>query len=372
MQANPDSTIPFTFNAITFLFTGCLVLGFITLLSFLVSLFGFVSFYLLHTSTLSRCLRAPYCNWALVTGASDGVGVAFVRELASRGFNVVLHGRNPSKLDKLIAKLQQEFPQAKFKYVIADAGISHGMKSNVESIAAAVTDEQFDEGEKLTVLINNIGGGLNIFTDGAKPFRTFVETPAADIDTLYNVNARFMTQLTRAILPMLCKKGRGPSLVMNISSLGAHAAPPYLPVYTGSKAYLNTFSASLANEMHDLREQQVRMQPSSGDQAISDVEVLCLTLGEVADTQYLDGSSKSFFIPTATAAAKACFERVGCGVKGPVAADWTHGLQLLFLQWSPDWVVSLAARKSMRTAIEKAIHDGRAKRGNILKEGRTA
>ncbi|KAI9653115.1 MAG: hypothetical protein M1831_006199 [Alyxoria varia] len=275
-------------------------------------------------------------------------------------------------MEKLILDLQQDFPQAKFKYVVADAGISHGMKSNVESIASAVTEEQLGEGGNLTVLINNVGGGLTVFTDGTKPFRTFIETPAADIDTLYNVNARFMTQLTRAILPMLCKAGRGPSLVMNIGSLAAHAAPPYIPVYTGSKAYLNTFSTSLANEMHDLREQQVRRKPYSGGHAISDVEVLCLTLGEVADTQFLAESSNSFFIPTATAVAKACIGRVGCGAKGPVAAYWTHGLQLLFLRWTPDWIVSLAARKSMRAAIKTAIYDGRAEKAEIIKEGKIA
>lgn len=90
--------------------------------------------------------------WALVTGASDGIGVGFAEELASQGFNVILHGRNAEKLQTVSETLQAQFPGRKFKILVLDAVQDAG---NVDKIQAALAE--FKD-LNLKVLINNVGG----------------------------------------------------------------------------------------------------------------------------------------------------------------------------------------------------------------------
>jgi NADP-dependent 3-hydroxy acid dehydrogenase YdfG len=89
--------------------------------------------------------------WALVTGASDGIGLGFAEELLSRGFNVLLHGRNEAKLKKVVARLSEEHPSRLMDFVIADAS-EYG-----KSFEVVVKKVKSLPG-KLTVLINNVGG----------------------------------------------------------------------------------------------------------------------------------------------------------------------------------------------------------------------
>jgi 17beta-estradiol 17-dehydrogenase / very-long-chain 3-oxoacyl-CoA reductase len=100
--------------------------------------------------------------WALVTGASDGIGLATARELLKRRFNVVLHGRNPEKLERVKGMLEGELAkakesgQSKIMYVAASAAEP---EKSVEIIRRFVEEEVEGKMEgKLTVLVNNVGG----------------------------------------------------------------------------------------------------------------------------------------------------------------------------------------------------------------------
>jgi hypothetical protein len=75
---------------------------------------------LLFPSKLPRYLHAPGFSWALVTGSTSGVGLALASELCSRGFNVILHGRNQAKLEDVRSKLLIEFPsrQSRLLYLM--------------------------------------------------------------------------------------------------------------------------------------------------------------------------------------------------------------------------------------------------------------
>lgn len=79
--------------------------------------------YFLYPSALHRYLRDHHGrkSWALVIGASNGIGEGFAYELCSHGFNVVLHGRHVEKLTRIQEALRAEYPKSKVRIVVADA-----------------------------------------------------------------------------------------------------------------------------------------------------------------------------------------------------------------------------------------------------------
>ena len=131
--------------------------------------------------------------WAIVTGASDGIGLAFAEELASQGFNVILHGRNEQKLQGVKERLLSQWPARKFEILILDAIADAG---NADKMAAALSE--FKD-LNIKILINNVGG-----VAGGKPsFRKFAEKSPELIDAWIDINLRFATQFTRQVLPTL-------------------------------------------------------------------------------------------------------------------------------------------------------------------------
>ena len=97
----------------------CSVVGSITTLLLALKLLRFIRLYTRSSSIKQYCKGKN--TWALVTGASDGIGLGFAQELAQLGFNVVLHGRNPTKLEKVKGRLQQKYPNVSFRFAVVDA-----------------------------------------------------------------------------------------------------------------------------------------------------------------------------------------------------------------------------------------------------------
>src|SRR4051812_26033277 len=69
--------------------------------------------------------------WALITGSSDGIGKAYAQALASKGFNIILHGRNPVKLETLRQSMQESYPSLDFRVLVLDAS-KDGVDTNRE------------------------------------------------------------------------------------------------------------------------------------------------------------------------------------------------------------------------------------------------
>ncbi|KDQ50030.1 hypothetical protein JAAARDRAFT_200359 [Jaapia argillacea MUCL 33604] len=134
--------------------------------------------------------------WALVTGASDGIGKALVQTLASR---------------------------------VADAT----QPALVSKVAEAVV------GKRLTIAINNVG-------DVEGPVQIVENATPEDIERSINLGASWLTQLTRVLLPYLI--ANQPSLMINIGSLVAKHPSPYLAIYSATKAYTLAFTHALAVE----------------------------------------------------------------------------------------------------------------------------
>jgi 17beta-estradiol 17-dehydrogenase / very-long-chain 3-oxoacyl-CoA reductase len=171
-------------------------------------------------------------SWALVTGATSGMGQEWAYQLAALGFNVIIHGRNQSKLDSVKATIKTKSPSVEVKTAIADAGACPPKLDQLLDI--------FKSGLKLTIVINNVGVV-------SQSYPLLEEVPEEELLSQVTTNAIFPTLVAHKTLPLL--KQNQPSLMVNVASLGAWAPTPYLTPYSGAKAYNLHFSHSLYNEM---------------------------------------------------------------------------------------------------------------------------
>ena len=274
-------------------------------------------------SSLPRYLHAPGGQdaWALVTGASDGIGRGIATELCERGFNVVLHGRNTTKLNGVKQDLLQEFPGRKIEITVADASRSDAAIADIKSTVEKLNGP-------LTVLVNNVGGAL-----GNPNYQTFESHDVDRIDAIINMNARFMVGLSRALLPTLLQSP--PALILNIGSMASEMGTPYLTVYAGAKAFGLAWSAALKAE---LRAEE------------KDIEVLGI---QVANVQ--SGGNKAelnLITPTSRRMAVAALDRVGCG-RRVVVGYFMHALQQAMMDVLPEQWAEAAVISAMRALKEK-------------------
>ncbi len=181
-------------------------------------------------SPLPRGRLAQYGPWAVVTGASDGIGRAFALELAAAGFGVVLAARGKDRLDALAARIAAEGGFA--PVVVA------GDLATDEGVAALCTaTESLDVG--LVVCAAGFG------TSG--PFLDAEEANERDMLRL-NCESRMLT--THRFGRRLAARGKGGLVLM--SSLVAFQGVPRTAHYAATKAYVQTLAEGLARELAPL------------------------------------------------------------------------------------------------------------------------
>ncbi|KAK3628509.1 hypothetical protein LTR56_018554 [Elasticomyces elasticus] len=202
------------------------------------SLAAAIHVHFLHQSTISQYSSSGSSgSWALVTGASDGIGKGFVEELCQRGFNVVLHGRNEAKLNRLKDDLLKQYPQRELRVLVIDVVKDARDTAKLEHAARSLDDIN------LRILINNVGGGGMAST----AFATLTERTGAEVAGFIDMNATFPTEITLVMLPLLIRQPS--ALIITIGSGVSDIPLPYLSVYSGSKAYDRAWSQSLGVEM---------------------------------------------------------------------------------------------------------------------------
>ncbi|KAI0390719.1 short chain dehydrogenase [Xylariaceae sp. FL0594] len=281
--------------------------------------------------------------WALVTGASDGIGLAFAHELAAAGFNVVLHGRNASKLLQVADSLHTQYPRRSFRFVVADA-------SNSSVDFAAIREEVRDL--HLTVLINNIGGGPRDPRFVALDDETASEEQLAGTVSL---NALFPLHLTRALLPLLKHNSSAskPALVLNISTL-VDSGAPFLASYSASKALVMALTRAVRWELLIEKQERERAQQKKEEgtrlSGGGGVEILGVRVGKTTSADGLR-DAPSLFMPDARAVARAALAKAGYG-HGIVVAHWAHALQFYanacVVALAPRWVGDALLMGAMR------------------------
>jgi 17beta-estradiol 17-dehydrogenase / very-long-chain 3-oxoacyl-CoA reductase len=178
-----------------------------------------------------RNLRHSFGEWAVVTGATDGIGKAFAMEFARRGLSVLLISRSEDKLKETQGQIEAAHPKVKVKYEVID--FSEFGQEEYDQVERAIA--KLDVG----VLVNNVGISY--------PFpQWFHELTDHEVTGLLNINVNSLTWMTRAVLPAMLAKKRG--AIVNMSSASARAPLPLLAAYSASKGYVENLTRSLALE----------------------------------------------------------------------------------------------------------------------------
>lgn len=170
-------------------------------------------------------------RWALITGASSGIGAEFARALAARGMHLVLTARREDRLQELADELD----------------LRHGAKTEIIPLDLALPEAPqrlWDEvtARDITVhlLVNNAGFSQVSEVDRASRERLL---------EMVQLNVAAVTDLTYRALPAMLEQGEGG--VINVSSLTGFQPVAYMGVYAASKAYILHLSESLWAELRD-------------------------------------------------------------------------------------------------------------------------
>ncbi|PIA51471.1 hypothetical protein AQUCO_01100364v1 [Aquilegia coerulea] len=268
-----------------------------------------------------------YGSWALVTGPTDGIGKSFAFQLARKGLNLVLVGRNPDKLKEVSDGIQAKFGKVQIKSVVVD--FSGDLTEGIRKIEEAI------EGLDIGVLINNVGISY--------PYaRFFHEVDEQLLKNLIQINVEGTTKVTQAVLPGMVKRKKG--AIVNIGSGAAIVIPsdPLYAVYAATKAYIDQFSRCLYVEYKK-----------------SGIDVQCQVPLYVA-TKMASIKRSSFLVPSTDGYARAAMRWIGYEPR--CTPYWPHSLLWALVHMLPEYAVD-AWRLQFCLAVRKKgqLKDSRKK-----------
>jgi short-subunit dehydrogenase len=163
-------------------------------------------------------------EWAVITGASSGLGAIFADELAKRGLSLLLAGRDEARLNAVAQRARKTAPDVEIELAVGDLGTGSG----VDALAARL------EGRAIQVLVNNAGFGT---------YGPFFEVDADREHELVAVNVDALVRLTHAVLPGMLARGRGG--ILNVASTISFQPGTYQATYGASKAFVLSLSQAL-------------------------------------------------------------------------------------------------------------------------------
>lgn len=168
-------------------------------------------------------------QWALVTGASSGIGVDIARDLAGRGMNLILVARRQQRLDELATELRRDFS------VQAE---TDACDLQEEGVVAALFERTVARGRDVAVLVNNAGFGLH---------GNFIDQELDDLRGMVQLNVVALLELTHIFARAMAERGGGHILQVG-SIAGVNPLPSYA-TYAATKAFVLHLSEAIAHEL---------------------------------------------------------------------------------------------------------------------------
>ncbi|KAL2356414.1 hypothetical protein BJ546DRAFT_837891 [Cryomyces antarcticus] len=306
----------------------------IGLLYISVKLFSFVrvllSLFVLPGASLSKFGRKG--TWAVVTGASDGIGKEYATQLADKGFNIVLVSRTQSKLDTLARELESKYASVQTKTVAMD--FAQNRDSDYDMLKRHIANLD------ISILINNVGLSHDIPVP-------FVETPENEIRDIITINCLGTLRITQLIAPGMVLRRHG--LILTMASFGGILPTPLLATYSGSKAFLQQWSTALGSELkpHGVHVQLVQSYLVTS--AMSKIRRASAT------------------IPTPRGFVKAALSKIGRsggaqGIAYTSTPYWSHGL----MHWA--LATFVGTMNGVVVDQNRSMHEGIRKRALRKKE----
>jgi uncharacterized protein len=166
-------------------------------------------------------------DWALITGASTGIGYELAKLFAADGYNQVLLARNEKRLREVAGELESEY-----KVSTRVLGIDLSRPESPANIFEALRDTP------ISVLVNNAGFGS---------MGSFAEDDLSNDVAMMQVNMRALVELTHLFVAPMLKRKSG--YVMNVASTAAFQPGPYMAMYYATKAFVFSFSVALSEEL---------------------------------------------------------------------------------------------------------------------------
>lgn len=167
--------------------------------------------------------------FAIITGASRGIGAEYARALAARGYDLLLVSRDKLRMDRLASDLTGRYPVT---VDIEVADLAHPDAAHRLYVAARQRRSTPD------LLVNNAGFGL---------YGDFAEMPMARIQEMLRLHINTIAESIRLFLPGMIERRSG--RIINVASIAGLFSIPYLAEYAATKAFLITLSEALAEEV---------------------------------------------------------------------------------------------------------------------------
>src|SRR5262245_3478305 len=168
-------------------------------------------------------------SWAIITGASSGIGKALAFEFAAGGFNLLLIARNEAALAEVAAECQAKH-HIETEIVAADLACAESLEKLMGVLER--TPLQY------VVLVNNAGFGIH---------GDFASTDIEQNIELLSVQLTAALRLTKAVLPGMIERRKG--RILNVASVYSFSPVPFQSVYAACKAFLLSFSTAIQNEL---------------------------------------------------------------------------------------------------------------------------
>ena len=253
--------------------------------------------------------ESTYGPWAIVTGASAGLGEHYTRQLAERGLNVLIVARRLDRLSELASELMSNH-QVEIECLALDLTATDA----IESLLGACQNKD------IGLLVNNAGFGIK------KPF---AENEYSALRDMVRLNCEVPVLLTHALLAKL--KNRDTAGIINLASVAGFQPTPFMSVYGATKAFDLLFSEALSSELEG-----------------SGIDVLAVCPGST-DTEFhaVAGSESTF--PKLDDPRSVVLKSLNClGKRAVYIHGFRHRLLIFFSRLTPRFLVTRVAHSMLK------------------------